>query len=214
MASHVTDGGNVMGLGKHEGYIPTSIQAALLKYITFILLHMYRACFVVRLPISNVTGNQPWHTKENPLTVRTFFFRGEQVPTWESHVPQVCMLTKAYGCTAIGVDLKSGWVGSRDVSDLIYRFQSLGWILCVQWGHPWWLPHPQCITDHIVSLRPSTGRPSQSGFACHMPCTSGPMLGTSVAYHLIQLHHVGDYCSLYMHSAGDLFQPQSFHVCR
>ena len=64
MASHFTDGGDVMGLGKYGGNIPTSIQAALLKYITCILLHIYRACFVVRLPISNMTGNQPWHTKE------------------------------------------------------------------------------------------------------------------------------------------------------
>ena len=57
MASHVTDGGNVMGLGKHRGNILTSIQAALLKYITCILLHIYRVCFVVPLIISNVTGN-------------------------------------------------------------------------------------------------------------------------------------------------------------
>ena len=32
-------------------------------------------------------------------------------------VPQVCKSTKVYGCTAIGVVLESGWVGSRDVSD-------------------------------------------------------------------------------------------------
>ena len=47
-----------------------------------------------------------------------FFFRGDQVPFWESHVPQVCKSTKAHGCTTIGVDLESGWVGSRDVPDL------------------------------------------------------------------------------------------------
>ena len=57
MASHVTDGGNVMGLGKHGGNIPTLIQAALLKYITCISLHIYRACLVVQLPNSNMTGN-------------------------------------------------------------------------------------------------------------------------------------------------------------
>ena len=45
------------------------------------------------------------------------FFLRDQVPFWESHVLQVCKSTKAYGCTTIGVDLKSGWVGSRDVSD-------------------------------------------------------------------------------------------------
>ena len=81
MASCVTDSGDVMGLGKHGGNIPTSIQAALLKYITSILLHIYRAYFVVQLPISNVMGNQPLHTKKNPLTMCTFFFfRGAQVP--------------------------------------------------------------------------------------------------------------------------------------
>ena len=32
-------------------------------------------------------------------------------------MPQVCKFTKAYVGTTIGVDLESGWVGSRDVPD-------------------------------------------------------------------------------------------------
>ena len=47
------------GLGKHGDNIPTSMQAALLKYITCTFLHMCSACFVVFSPILNVIGSQP-----------------------------------------------------------------------------------------------------------------------------------------------------------
>ena len=73
MALHVANGGDVMDLGKHEGNIPTLIQAVLLKYITCTSLHMYSICFMDLSPILNVKGSQSWHTKENPPTVNTFF---------------------------------------------------------------------------------------------------------------------------------------------
>ena len=59
MASHVVNSGDVMGLGKHGGNIATSMQVALLKYITCTLLHMYSACFMDLSTILNVTGSQP-----------------------------------------------------------------------------------------------------------------------------------------------------------
>ena len=51
--------GTAIGLGKNGCNIPTSMQAALLKYITCIFLHMYSACFVVLSPIVNLMGSQP-----------------------------------------------------------------------------------------------------------------------------------------------------------
>ena len=69
-------GGITMGFGKFAGNIPKSIQAALLKYRRWILLHIYRACLVFRPWIVNSTGSQPWHVNVKPPAAWTIFRDG------------------------------------------------------------------------------------------------------------------------------------------
>ena len=69
-------GGIMMGFGKFTGNIPMSIQAALLKYRRWILLHIYRACLVFHPWIVNSTGSQPWHVRVKPPAAQTIFCDG------------------------------------------------------------------------------------------------------------------------------------------
>ena len=76
------------------------------------------SCCICIAPIFNVTGNQPWYTKENPPMVHTFS-RGDQVSFWVSHVPQVFQSTKTYsrwsgrwGCLWPILDPGMGRMGS------------------------------------------------------------------------------------------------------
>ena len=69
-AIFVRVGGITMGFEKFTGNIPTSMQAALLKYSRWILSHMYRACLVFRPWIVNSTGSQPWHVSVKPPAAR------------------------------------------------------------------------------------------------------------------------------------------------
>ena len=56
--------------------MPTSMQAALLKYSLSILLQIYKAYFVYIFPTLNWAGNHPWLIRVEPPTARITFLNG------------------------------------------------------------------------------------------------------------------------------------------